>query len=106
MEYAAAIGEQDLDVIENKYNSGIYDFVQKLTGITSKNIDTFLRKMVSLDKAITATEEELKEVLGNKVDAQALYSILHEKQRPTEDVEIIKNKGKTKTRRKPIKTAQ
>lgn len=104
VEYAAAIGEKDLDLIENKYNSGIYDFVQKLPGITSKNIDTFLRKMGSLDRAVKATEEELKEVLGNSSDAQALYSILHVDQRPTGEVESFKQKGKAKARRKPYKT--
>lgn len=57
MQYAAAIGsEEDLDVIETKYNTSIYDFVQKLPGITSKNIDCLLRKMQNLDEVIKKTE--------------------------------------------------
>lgn len=57
MEYATAIGsEADMDVLQRKYNTSIYDFVQKLPGITSKNIDTFLRKVKNLDKALSMTE--------------------------------------------------
>lgn len=93
-----------MDLIENKYHSGVYDLVQKLPGITSKNIDTFLRKMVSLDQALKSTEDELKEVLGNSTDAQALYSMLHVEQKPTEDVDSVKQKGKAKARRKPYNT--
>ena len=55
-EYTAAVGlENDVDLIESKYNSNIYDFVQKLPGITSKNIDTFLRKTKNMDNALTKT---------------------------------------------------
>lgn len=104
VEFAAAIGEQDLDLIEAKYNSGIYDFVQKLPGITSKNIDAFLRKLGSMNKALCATEEELKEVLGNTADAQALYSIFHLEQRPAEEDDSVKQKGKGKFRKRPLKS--
>lgn len=41
---------------ETKYNSNVYDFVQKLPGIHSKNIDLFLRQIKSLDVAIKKTE--------------------------------------------------
>lgn len=57
IEYAAAVGdEQDLDIIETKYNSSVYDFVQKLPGITSKNIDIFLRKAKNMCNALKMTE--------------------------------------------------
>lgn len=50
---ASAIGsDQDIDLIETKYNTNIYDFMQKLPGITSKNIDSILRKVKSLDEVI------------------------------------------------------
>lgn len=52
-------GDQDLDVVEAKYNSNIYDFVQKLPGITTKNIDVFLRRGINLQNVINQSEVEL-----------------------------------------------
>nr|XP_023011814.1 DNA repair endonuclease XPF [Leptinotarsa decemlineata] len=98
VEYATALGEQDLDMIQSRYNSNIYDFVQKLPGITSKNIDMFLKKGESMDKIAQKTEEELKEILGNSTDAQSLYSIIHEHHKPKEDTELAKQKDKPKSR--------
>lgn len=52
-EYASAVGsEEDIDVIETKYNTNIYDFMQKLPGITSKNIDAVMRKVKNLDEIV------------------------------------------------------
>lgn len=57
LQYAAAIScDENIDVVETKYNTGIYDFVQKLPGITSKNIDTFLRRFENLNQAIITSE--------------------------------------------------
>lgn len=54
VEYAANVGnEQDMDLVEAKYNVNIYDFVQKLPGITAKNIDCFLRNVKNLDAAVS-----------------------------------------------------
>lgn len=56
-QYAASIGsEQDIDIIETKYNSNIFDFVRKLPGINSKNVDGFLRNMGNMDEVINKTE--------------------------------------------------
>lgn len=98
---ATAGGEQDLDVIQSKYNSNIYDFIQKLPGVSSKNIDSFLRKGVSMDEIVKKSEEELKEILGTSVDAQALYTIIHEEHKPQSD--DPKQKLKPKPRFKSIK---
>ncbi|XP_050309365.1 DNA repair endonuclease XPF [Anthonomus grandis grandis] len=78
IENAMAIGgDEDLDSIETKYNSTIYDFVQKLPGISSKNLDVFLRKGVNMLNIIKMSEEELKDILGNSADARALHTALH-----------------------------
>lgn len=45
---------------------------------------------------------ELKEILGNSVDARALYSILHEKHLPEENVQS-KSKGKVRNKFKYTK---
>lgn len=56
-EYAAAVGsDSDADAILNKYNIAIYDFVQKLPGVSTKNIDHFLRNGTSLDAIIKMSE--------------------------------------------------
>ncbi|KAH1013455.1 hypothetical protein HUJ04_002439 [Dendroctonus ponderosae] len=75
---AIAIGDHDLDLIETKYNSSVYDFVQKLPGITSKNVDRFLRSGINMQAVVQKSEEELRDVLGNPSDAKALYSALHD----------------------------
>lgn len=60
-EYAASIsGEDDLEVIESRYNSVIYDFILKLPGVNSKNIDTLLRRGKNLKHLIELSEVSLK----------------------------------------------
>ncbi|XP_017772571.1 PREDICTED: DNA repair endonuclease XPF isoform X1 [Nicrophorus vespilloides] len=99
IEYANAIGsEQDVDVIETKYNTSIYDFVQKLPGITSKNIDIFLRRYKNMSEASKATKEELKDVLGNSADVDLFYSILHESHQIPVAQDQMKTKGKLKNK--------
>lgn len=57
LQYAAAIScDENVDVVEAKYNTNVYDFVQKLPGITSKNIDAFFRRFDNLNQAITMSE--------------------------------------------------
>ncbi|KAI4455160.1 dna repair endonuclease xpf [Holotrichia oblita] len=88
LKYASAIGnEEDIDVLETKYNSNIYDVVQKLPGITSKNIHGFLRNVGNLDNAVEKSEDELKEILGNSIDAAQFHSILHDECMPKDNIE-------------------
>ncbi|KAF2886211.1 hypothetical protein ILUMI_19961 [Ignelater luminosus] len=97
IQYAAALGnEHDIDIIETKYNSNIYDFIQKLPGINSKNIDGFLRQCKNLDNVINMSEEDLKNVLENSKDARSLFSILNEEHAPKEGAEQGKHKGKAR----------
>jgi len=104
IQYAATLSnEQDLDIIETKYNVSIYDFVQKLPGINSKNIDPFLRQCKSMDAVINMSEDELKNILGNAKDAKALYSILHEEHAQKESSEPGKRKTKTREKFKHTK---
>ncbi|XP_044750246.1 DNA repair endonuclease XPF [Coccinella septempunctata] len=97
IEYATSIGdEQDFNIIETKYNSGIYDFVRKLPGINSKNIDTFLRRVKNMEGALKLTEDELKDILGNTNDAKAFYMCLHGEHTQDDDTNAKKGKGKFK----------
>ncbi|XP_076270199.1 DNA repair endonuclease XPF mei-9 isoform X1 [Rhynchophorus ferrugineus] len=101
IENALAVGcDQDISQIETKYNSTMYDFVQKLPGITTKNIDQCMRNGKNLKELAQKTEEELKILLGNSLDAKALYLALHEKCSPQEAQKnkFMLKKGASSTR--------
>ncbi|KAJ2942618.1 hypothetical protein O0L34_g2084 [Tuta absoluta] len=84
-EALALSGENTADDIQHeRYNNQIYDLVQKLPGVSSKNIARLMNKGGSLDKLITLTQNELTAILENKNEAQTLYSILHVKAKPTD----------------------
>ncbi|XP_028048200.1 DNA repair endonuclease XPF isoform X1 [Monomorium pharaonis] len=80
---AAKIGaDEDTEnkqIMVEKYNSHIKDFIAKLPGVHSKNLHILLNKGGSLDNLIKLSQEELKEILGNKNDAELLHKALHEK---------------------------
>lgn len=80
---AAKIGaDEDIEnkqILVEKYNPHIQDFIGKLPGVHSKNLRVLLNKGKSLDHLIKLSQEELKEILGNKNDAELLYKALHEK---------------------------
>ncbi|XP_018359378.1 PREDICTED: DNA repair endonuclease XPF [Trachymyrmex cornetzi] len=80
---AAKIGaDEDTEnkqILVEKYNPHIQDFIGKLPGVHSKNLRVLLNKGKSLDHLIKLSQEELKEILGNKNDAELLYKALHEK---------------------------
>lgn len=82
-EAIALSGENTADDMNyERYNILVHDFVQKLPGVTSKNINRIMNKGISLDHLITLTKDELSEVVENKNEAETLYSILHVKARP------------------------
>nr|XP_037870438.1 DNA repair endonuclease XPF-like isoform X2 [Bombyx mori] len=82
-EAIALSGENTADDMNyERYNILVHDFVQKLPGVTSKNINRIMNKGISLDHLITLTKEELSDVVENKNEAETLYSILHVKARP------------------------
>lgn len=80
-EAAAALGSEeamnDLDVIAERYNANIHDFLIKLPGIHSKNIAGVLRHGVNLKNLIKKTQIELTELLGNSADAKLLWDALN-----------------------------
>lgn len=44
------------DISYERYNIHVHDFVQKLPGVTSKNISRIMNKGVSLDHLITLSQ--------------------------------------------------
>ncbi|CAL1683726.1 unnamed protein product [Lasius platythorax] len=102
---AAKIGaDEDTEnkqLMVEKYNSNIQDFMAKLPGVHSKNLRILLNKGQSLNHLIKLTQEELKEILGNKNDAELLYKALHEKCLPT-DEKSSASKGASKVRGKKL----
>ncbi|XP_019886917.2 DNA repair endonuclease XPF [Ooceraea biroi] len=109
---AAKIGAdentEDKQIMMEKYNSRIQDFVAKLPGVHSKNLRVLLNKGQSLSHLIRLTKEELKEILGNANDAEMLHKALHEKCLSTDEkssTKVSKVRGKNLfTRVKKAKT--
>ncbi|XP_026732524.1 DNA repair endonuclease XPF isoform X1 [Trichoplusia ni] len=72
------------DMHYERYNIQVHDFVQKLPGVTSKNIARIMNRGKSLDHLITLNQKELQEIIENKVEAETLHAILHVKPRPVD----------------------
>ncbi|KAI8422398.1 hypothetical protein MSG28_006247 [Choristoneura fumiferana] len=75
----AALGGDNTadDINYERYNILVHDFVQKLPGVTSKNMARIMNKGVSLDHLLTLNKEELGQIIENKNEADTLYSVLH-----------------------------
>ncbi|CAH0714279.1 unnamed protein product, partial [Brenthis ino] len=71
------------DMNYERCNILVHDFVQKLPGVTSKNITRIMNRGISLDNLITLSQEQLLEIIENKNEAETLYSILHVKAEPS-----------------------
>ncbi|XP_061704026.1 uncharacterized protein LOC133515496 [Cydia pomonella] len=84
------------DVDYERYNVLVHDFVQKLPGVTSKNLARIMNKGQSLDHLITLNKEQLAEVIENKNEADTLYSVLHVKATPSDAGKDEKQTGKKK----------
>ncbi|XP_012286135.1 DNA repair endonuclease XPF [Orussus abietinus] len=74
------------EVMANKYNACMFDFMMQIPGVTSKNIYAILNKGISLDQLISHTEEQLIDIVGNKQDAQILYNGLHTINQTADDI--------------------
>ncbi|CAG4971833.1 unnamed protein product [Parnassius apollo] len=70
------------DMSYERYNILVHDFVQKLPGVTSKNISRIMNRGQSLDHLISLTKEQLTDILENRGEAEILHSILHVKPKP------------------------
>ncbi|CAO1415638.1 unnamed protein product [Diamesa tonsa] len=83
---AIQLGSEDptmeFDAITDKYNANIHDFLLKLPGINSKNINTIMRKGKSLKELLKLNVTELIELLGNTKDAKQLWEIFHNSHKP------------------------
>uniref|UniRef100_A0A224XJV8 DNA repair endonuclease XPF n=1 Tax=Panstrongylus lignarius TaxID=156445 RepID=A0A224XJV8_9HEMI len=83
---AAAVGNEDAHLEDErleKYNIEIQDFVAKLPGVNSKNVNHLLNKGKSLPHLLTLTKEEISGILGNSVNGELLYNSLHNKVVPS-----------------------
>ncbi|KAK9309706.1 hypothetical protein QLX08_000705 [Tetragonisca angustula] len=102
---AAQIGiEENKEILVDKYNPRIQDFVSKLPGVTTKNLHLILSKGQSLDHLNKLTKEELSELLENKIEAEMLYNAFHEKISSAEEKSNTNRKKTTKGRGKKLFT--
>ena len=83
---AIQLGSEDptmeFDAITDKFNANIHDFLLKLPGINSKNINAVMRKGKSLKDLLKLNVVELTELLGNTKDAKQLWEIFHNTHKP------------------------
>ncbi|KAF2358147.1 ERCC4 domain [Trinorchestia longiramus] len=89
-----------LDTVE-KYNPAIYDFMSKLPGVTTKNIDRLLSKVQDLPTLLTLNQSALTDIIANSTHAAQLHAALHATLRE-EVLTLDVNKGRAsrgKTRR-------
>lgn len=89
---------QDFDVITERYNPNIYDFVMKLPGISSRNVHAVMRRGKNLKELLKFDSQQLDEMLGNKKDAEALHSALHSSLKPKVDQQQSKINSKLKNK--------
>lgn len=75
---------EDKQVMLQKYNSSIQDFISKLPGVHTKNVCRILNQGQSLDHLIKLTEDELTAIIENQSDAQMLYNSIHKQCLPNE----------------------
>lgn len=68
--------------IVDRTNPNVHDFLIKLPGINSKNIGKVMRKCKNLKELLKKTENELEELLGNKMQAKMMWEILHVAHKP------------------------
>ncbi|KAK2583994.1 hypothetical protein KPH14_006454 [Odynerus spinipes] len=107
-EKAAQIGldenAEDKQVMSQKYNSNIQDFIFKLPGVHSKNVCTILNQGKSLDHLVKLTEDQLAEMIGSRTDAQMLYNSIHERCLPDgeADAKDLSNKNISKVHGKKL----
>ena len=90
---------QDYDFITEKYNTNIHDFLIKLPGITSKNIDAVMRKGVSLKNLLKMSEKELGVLLDNSRNGKDLWEMFHVMHKPTVEKENEFRSGFSKFKR-------
>ncbi|CAB3223704.1 unnamed protein product [Arctia plantaginis] len=82
------------DMNYERYNILVHDFVQKLPGVTTKNLARIMNRGISLDHLITLPQEELQTMMENKHEADTLFSILHTKPKPIDSNKDEKHFGK------------
>ena len=78
---------QDYDLVAEKYNTNIHDFLLKLPGISSKNIDAVMRKGKSLKDLLKMNEQELGVLLDNSKNGKELWQIMHLMHKPVMEKE-------------------
>lgn len=93
-EAQAITSETNPDHDSDNFNPQIKDFVSKLPGINSKNINILLRKIADLGELLTLSLQELTDILGNSKNAASLHDALHKTMKPPDAQMEIRGKGK------------
>uniref|UniRef100_A0A182W0P9 DNA repair endonuclease XPF n=1 Tax=Anopheles minimus TaxID=112268 RepID=A0A182W0P9_9DIPT len=84
---AAKVGSDETsneehDALDGLANVEVQEFLQKLPGITARNVRRVMRQCSSLRDLTQKTEVELEEMLGGQALAKQLWEILHVVHKP------------------------
>jgi len=79
---AMAVGLDSDDVSTSlKYSIGPQDFIQKMSGVNSKNYRFLLNKVKDINELVEMNETQLSEILGNSQTAKLLYKFIRKEQK-------------------------
>jgi len=77
-----AVGLDSDDVSTSlKYSIGPQDFIQKMSGVNSKNYRFLLNKVKDINELVEMNETQLSEILGNSQTAKLLYKFIRKEQK-------------------------
>ncbi|KAB7496370.1 DNA repair endonuclease XPF [Armadillidium nasatum] len=92
------------DFASENFNPLVKDFIAKLPGVTTKNINSILRNVKDIPHLLTFSFEEINQLLENSKNAKLLYEALHSVMKEPNQSENLVGKrtkfGKKALRRK------
>ncbi|CAH1775707.1 unnamed protein product [Owenia fusiformis] len=85
------------DIDTGSYNHGPQDMLLKMPGVNSKNVRYILTKVESIEDLTNKSQDEIAEILGNKLNAKQLWEFLHTEHKPESNEVNQKLQVKSKT---------
>lgn len=83
-EKIASIDSLNAEVLTDRFNTTIHDFLLKLPGINPNNVGKLMRNVTDFRELMKKTKDELEELLNGAQNAQMFWEILHLNHKPVE----------------------
>ena len=72
---------------QSRYNPVAQDFLLKLPGVDSKNINRLMKSVANIRQLVTKSRDDLTTILGSGTNADKLFDFLHQSQREVSEKE-------------------